>query len=88
MKLVENAYQFCVDHGFDNKFYRGMVAHEYAQNAMRIRKSTSYRNFVKCMNNVSFRKGIGFANSNSCSKFERIIFSMLNHRIYLPFIRF
>ena len=85
MKLVENAYQFCVDHGFDNKFYRGMVAHEYAQNAMRIRKSTSYRNFVKCMNNVSFRKGIGFANSNSCSKFERIIFSMLNHRIYLPF---
>ena len=85
MKLVENAYQFCVDHGFDSKFFRGMVAHEYAQNTMRIRKSTSYRRFLKCMNDVSFRKGIGFADSSMCSKFERIIFSMLNHRIYLPF---
>ena len=84
-KLVINMYQFCIDHGYDSSFYRGMVAHEYAQNAMRIRKSTSYRKFVKCMEDVTFRKGIDFADPSMCSLFETVLFWMLQHRFYMPY---
>lgn len=82
-KLVINMYQFCIDHGYDSSFYRGMVAHEYAQNAMRIRKSTSYRKFVKCMEDVTFRKGIDFADPSMCSLFETVLFWMVQHRFYI-----
>lgn len=85
MKLVKNVYQFCIDYGFDNKFYKGMVAHEYAQNAMRIRKSTSYINFVKCMNDATFRSGIEYSNPSTCSMIEKIIFRLLKHKMYFPF---
>lgn len=85
LKLVENAYQFCVDHGFDSKFYRDMVAHEYAQNAMRIRKTTSYKNFKNCMDDVSFRTGIEYAHPSSCSKFEKVLFWLVKYRFYIPF---
>ena len=83
MKLVINMYQFCIDHEYNSSFYRGMVAHEYAQNAMRIRKSTSYRKFVKCMEDVTFRKGIDFADPSMCSLFETVLFWMLQHRFYI-----
>ena len=36
MKLVENIYGFCKNHKLDDAFYKKMVAHEYAQNSMRI----------------------------------------------------
>lgn len=58
MKLVENIYHFCKSHKFENGFYKKMVAHEYAQNSMRIRKSTTYLKFVACMNDKKFREGI------------------------------
>ena len=44
MKLVENIYDFCKEHKLEDEFYKKMVAHEYAQNSMRIRKSGSYSN--------------------------------------------
>ena len=50
MKLVENIYGFCRNHRLEDVYYKKMVAHEYAQNSMRIRKSTSYSKFVACMN--------------------------------------
>lgn len=85
MKLVENCYSFCRNHELEDTFYKRMVAHEYAQNSMRIRKSTSYLKFVNCMNDKSFREGIKYADASQCTLFEKILFLMVKHRIYFPF---
>ena len=85
MKLVENIYNFCEEHNLEDAFYKKMIAHEYAQNSMRIRKSTSYSKFVVCMNDKEFRKGIKFANASQCNLFEKILFFMVKHKIYIPF---
>ena len=85
MKLVENIYGFCKNHKLDDEFYKKMVAHEYAQNSMRIRKSTSYKKFVVCMNDEKFREGIQFADASQCTKFERLLFNMVKHKIYFLF---
>lgn len=85
MKLVENIYDFCKKQKLEDKFYKKMVAHEYAQNIMRIRKSTSYSKFVVCMNDKEFRKGIKFADASQCTLFEKILFLMVKHKIYSLF---
>ena len=85
MKLVENTYNFCKIHRLEDDFYKRMVAHEYAQNGMRIRKSTSYSKFVVCMNDKKFREGIEFANASKCSLFEKILFYMIKYKVYFPF---
>ena len=85
MKLVENAYQFCVHHQLEAPFYRKMVAHEYAQNSMRIRKRTTYSKFLTCMNEPQFRAGLQFADASQCSFFDRILFFLVKHKIYFPF---
>ena len=71
MKLVENVYDFCCDHSLTDDFFKKMVAHEYAQNSMRIRKSTSYSKFVTCMNDKKFREGIKFADASQCTFLEK-----------------
>lgn len=85
MKLVENTYDFCKGNNLEDDFYKKMVAHEYAQSCMRIRKSTSYKKFVECMNDKKFREGIDFADASECALFEKVLFFMLKHRIYIPF---
>ena len=62
-----------------------MIAHEYAQNSMRIRKCTTYSKFVRCMNDKKFREGMNFAESSQCTLFEKILFFMVKHKIYSPF---
>ena len=85
MKLVENVYDFCCDHSLTDDFFKKMVAHEYGQNSMRIRKSTSYSKFVTCMNDKKFREGIKFADASQCTFLERILFRMIKYKIYFPF---
>lgn len=85
MKLVENIYDFCKNHKLEDNYYKKMVAHEYAQNSMRIRKSTSYSKFVSCMNDIKFREGIDFADASQCTLFEKIMFRMIKFRFYIPF---
>lgn len=85
MKLVRNFYDFCKTHELEDDFYKKMVAHEYAQNSMRIRKSTSYSKFVTCMNDKRFREGIKFADASHCTLFEKVLFGMLKYKIYIPF---
>lgn len=85
MKLVENTYNFCKNHELEDDFYKKMVAHEYAQNSMRIRKSTSYSKFVACMNDKKFREGIEYADASQCTLFEKLLFHMVKYRIYIPF---
>ena len=85
MKLVENVYDFCCDHSLTDDFFKKMVAHEYAQNSMRIRKSTSYSKFVTCMNDKKFREGVKFADASQCTFLERILFRMIKYKIYFPF---
>ena len=85
MKLVENIYFFCKKNDLENDFYKKMVAHEYAQNSMRIRKSTSYSKFVSCMSDKEFREGIKFADASQCTLFEKILFLMVKHKIYSLF---
>ncbi|MGF0018739.1 glycosyltransferase family 2 protein [Sporofaciens sp. SGI.106] len=85
MKLVENIYKFCKNHKLENDFYKRMVAREYAQNSMRIRKSSSYSKFVACMNDKKFREGMGFADASQCTLFERVLFCMVKYKIYFPF---
>lgn len=86
MKLVENIYDFCKEHKLEDEFYKKMVAHEYAQNSMRIRKSGSYSKFVACMNDKKFREGMKFADASQCTLFERLLFCMVKYKIYLPFV--
>lgn len=86
MGLVENTYQFCVDHRLEDAFFKKTVAHEYAQNSMRIRKCTSYSKFVDCMNNPQFRAGLQFANALQCPLFEKVLFFMVKHKLYFPFV--
>lgn len=85
MLLVENIYDFCQKHKLEDIFYKKTVAHEYAQSSMRIRKSTSYSKFVKCMNDKKFREGIKFADASQCTLFEKILFCMVKYKIYIPF---
>ena len=85
MELVMNVYDFCKNHELKDSFYKKMVAHEYAQNSMRIRKSTSYLKFVFCMNDEKFRKGIKYADASKCSLFEKILFGMIKYKFYFPF---
>lgn len=85
MKLVENVYDFCCDHSLTDDFFKKMVAHEYGQNSMRIRKSTSYSKFVTCMNDKKFREGVKFADASQCTFLERILFRMIKYKIYFPF---
>lgn len=85
MHLVENNYYFCKDHKLEDDFYKNMVAHEYVQNSMRIRKCTSYFKFVTCMNDKKFREGIKFASASQCNLFEKILFFMVKYKIYIPF---
>ena len=85
MNLVENIYDFCKSNALKDDFYKKMVAHEYAQNCMRIRKCTSYKKFVECMNDKEFRKGIDFADASECTFFEKVLFFMVKHKIYIPF---
>ena len=86
MKLVENIYDFCKEHKLEDEFYKKMVAHEYAQNSMRIRESGSYSKFVACMNDKKFREGMKFADASQCTLFERLLFCMVKYKIYLPFV--
>ena len=86
MELVENIYGFCKKYKLNDNFYKKIVAHEYAQNSMRIRKSTSYKKFVECMNNRKFREGIEFADASQCTLFEKLLFYMVSHRIYILFL--
>ena len=85
MELVKNAYHFCIHHNLHDSFYKNMVAHEYAQNSMRIRKCTSYTKFLACMNDEQFRAGLAFADASRCTKFEKLLFFMVKHKLYLPF---
>ena len=85
MKLVQNIYDFCKKDKLKDDFYRKMVAHEYAQNSMRIRKCTSYSRFVTCMNDKKFREGIQFADASQCMLFEKILFYLVKYKIYIPF---
>lgn len=85
MKLVCNIYTFCKSYKPEDAFYKKMVAHEYAQSCMRIRKSTSYKKFVECMNDEKFREGIDFADASQCTLFEKALFFMVKHRIYILF---
>lgn len=85
MELVENIYSFCKSNQLEDVFYKKMVAHEYAQGCMRVRKSTSYKKFVECMNDKRFREGIDFADASKCTLFEKVLFFMVKHRIYIPF---
>ena len=85
MKLVENVYDFCKSHKLEDDFYKKMVAHEYAQNSMRIRKSTSYLKFIACMNDKEFREGIKFAEASQCTLFEKILFYLIKYKVYFPF---
>ena len=85
MKLVENCYFFCKCHELEDLFYKKMVAHEYAQNSMRIRKSTSYFKFVNCMNDKSFREGMKYADASQCTLFEKILFYLIKYKVYFPF---
>ena len=85
MKLVENIYGFCRNHRLEDIYYKKMVAHEYAQNSMRIRKSTSYFKFVACMNDKEFREGIKYADVSQCTLFEKILFYLIKYKVYFPF---
>ena len=85
MQLVENIYGFCKSYEPEDPFYKRMVAHEYAQSCMRIRKSTSYKKFVECMNDEKFREGMDFADASGCALFEKLLFFLIKHRIYIPF---
>lgn len=85
MKLVENCYSFCRNHKLEDTFFKRMVAHEYAQNSMRIRKSTSYLKFVNYMNDKSFREGIKYADASQCTLFEKILFYLIKYKVYFPF---
>ena len=85
MKLVNNVYDFCEKNKLEDDLYKRMVAHEYAQNSMRIRKSTSYSKFVGCMNDKQFREGIKFADASQCTFFEKVLFRMIKYKIYMPF---
>ena len=85
MHLVENNYYFCKNNKLKDNFYKNMVAHEYVQNSMRIRKCTSYFKFVKCMNDEKFRDGLKFANASQCNLFEKILFFMVKHKIFFLF---
>lgn len=85
MEVVKNTVHFCSDHQLDSSFFRRMVAHEYAQNGMRIRKSTSYARFMDSMNDPQFRGGLNFADPSQCTLFEKILFFMVKHKLYLPF---
>ena len=85
MKLVENVYDFCNSHKLEDNFYKKMVAHEYVQNSMRIRKSTSYLKFIACMNDKEFREGIKFAEASQCTLFEKILFYLIKYKVYFPF---
>ena len=76
---------FAKNINLEEEFYKKMVAHEYVQNSMRIRKSTSYLKFVTCMNDVKFREGIEFADASQCTLFEKIVFCMVKHKMYIPF---
>lgn len=71
MRLVENINDFCKEHKLEDEFYKKMVAHEYVQNSMRIRKSTSYSKFVEYMNDQTFREGMKFADASQCALFEK-----------------
>lgn len=85
MKRVKNTYDFCEKNKLQDVFYKNMVAHEYAQNSMRVRKCTSYLKFVNYMNDEEFREGIKFADASNCTIFEKILFFMVKHKIYIPF---
>lgn len=85
MKLVGNNYFFYKNHKLEDDFYKNMLAHEYVQNSMRIRKCTTYSKFVACMNDKKFREGIKFAEASHCTLFEQILFFLIKHKIYIPF---
>ena len=86
MELPVNFFDFCMENNLKNTFYRGLIAHEYAQNSMRIRKCTSYSKFVKYMNDKRFRIGIEFAKVNTCTFFEKLLFYLVKYKIYFPFL--
>lgn len=85
MELVKNTFRFCADHQLNGSYFRTMVAHEYAQNSMRIRKSTSYARFLESMNDQQFREGLNLADPSQCTFFEKVLFFMVKHRLYFPF---
>ena len=85
LELAKYSFRFCIDHKLDSIFFQTMVAHEYAQSSMRVRKCTSYARFLKCMNDPQFREGLDFANPSKCTPFEKCLFFMVKHKLYLPF---
>lgn len=85
-ELPLNFFDFCIENNLESIFYRGLIAHEYAQSSMRIRKSTSYSKFVNDMNDKRFRSGINFARVNNRTFFEKILFYLVKYKIYFPFL--
>lgn len=85
-KLAENMYEFCMKKGRDDDFFKDIVGYEYAHSCMRIRKCTTYKNFVRIMNDENYRKGLSFAKYHSCNVFEKCLLFFAKHRIYFPFI--
>ena len=43
------------------------------------------RIFLSCMNDEQFRAGLAFADASRCTKFEKLLFFMVKHKLYLAF---
>lgn len=85
-KILPNiAYEFVKKNHLTSSFYTTMVAHEYAQAIMRIRKCTSFPSFVRFMNDSAFRKGLTFFTNTNCSLFEKMLLFLVKHKFYIPF---
>ena len=79
-------YDFCKKNNLTGCFYTTMIAHEYAQAIMRIRKCASFSYFIQIMNDPFFRKGLTSFKNTNCSLFEKMLLVLVKHKFYLPFL--
>lgn len=85
MKIPQEMYKYFSDFGLSEKKYCYKLAQEYAYSSVRIRKCVSYKEFVQCMNQVSFREGLKFARFDVKCIITSILFLLVKYRIYFPY---
>ena len=73
MELPVNFFDFCMENNLKNTFYRGLIAHEYAQKVdLKLIIDTNYQ--------------LEFAKVNTCTFFEKLLFYLVKYKIYFPFL--
>lgn len=79
-------YHYFLENNLVSNKYREKICCEYAYSALRIKKTTNYRDFVKIVNQAEFREGLKFCKFYQNDLKKSFVYLLIKYKIYFPFL--